>query len=85
LCFEFTSEGLLAILHSDGITAFCIGRDVDVEANDVASIDGFLIDGFACRKLTSETSLEYIENQTITLNSELNPMECFWWKYGKKD
>ena len=47
LCLEFTSKGLSAILHIDGVTAFGIGRDVDVEGYDAACIDGFLIDGFA--------------------------------------
>ena len=44
LRFELASEGLLAILHSYGVTAFGVGRDVDVEAYDIASVDGFLVD-----------------------------------------
>ena len=48
LGIEFACERLIAILYSNGITAFRVGRDVDVEANDVACIDGFLIDDFAC-------------------------------------
>ena len=47
LCFEFASEGLIAILNGNGIIAFWIFRDVDVEAHDAACIDGFLIDDFA--------------------------------------
>ena len=47
LRFEHTGEGLLAILHGDGVTAFCVGRDVDVEAYDAACMDGFLVDDFA--------------------------------------
>ena len=43
LRIEFACERLFAILHGDGVTAFCVGRDVDVEANDVASVDGFLV------------------------------------------
>ena len=44
LGIEFASERLIAILYGDGITAFLVGRDVDVEANDVASVDGLLVD-----------------------------------------
>ena len=47
LGIEFASERLLAILYGDGITAFRVGRDVDVEADDVACVDGFLVDDFA--------------------------------------
>ena len=47
LRIKLGGEGLVAILHSDGVTAFCIVGDVDVETYDVASIDGFLIDGVA--------------------------------------
>ena len=47
LCLEFTSKGLSAILHIDGVTAFGIGRDVDVEGYDAACVDGFLVDSFA--------------------------------------
>ena len=47
LCLEFTSKGLSAILHIDGVTAFGIGRNVDVEGYDAACIDGFLVDSFA--------------------------------------
>ena len=47
LCVEFASECLTAILHGDDVTAFCVGRDVDAEANDGACIDGFLVDNFA--------------------------------------
>ena len=47
LCIEFACERFLAILDRHGIAAFGIGRDVDVEAHDVACIDGFLIDDFA--------------------------------------
>jgi hypothetical protein len=38
LCIEFAYEGLIAILHGDGVMAFSVGRDVDVEANDTALI-----------------------------------------------
>ena len=47
LCFELASEGLLAVLHSDGVTAFRIGRDVDVQTYDVACVDVLFIYGFA--------------------------------------
>ena len=47
LCIKLGGEGLVAILHGDGIAAFCVVGDVDVEANDVASVDGLLIDGLA--------------------------------------
>ena len=44
---ELGGEGFIAILHRNGITAFCVVGNVDVEANDVASVDGLLIDGVA--------------------------------------
>ena len=47
MCLEFTSEGLLGVLHGDGIAACGVGRDVDVEAHDAACVDGFLVDDFA--------------------------------------
>ena len=47
LSFEFASEQLIAILHSYGVTALCVGRDVDAETYDGACIDGFLIDDLA--------------------------------------
>jgi hypothetical protein len=47
LSFEFASEQLITILHSYGVTAFCVGRDVDAETYDGACIDGFLIDDLA--------------------------------------
>ena len=47
LCVEFAGECLTAILHGDGVTAFCVGRDVDAKANDGACVDGFLVDNFA--------------------------------------
>ena len=47
LGFELAYEGFITIIHSDGIIALRIFRDVDVEAHDAACIDGFLIDCFA--------------------------------------
>ena len=47
LSFEFASEQLIAILHSYSVTALCVGRDVDAETYDGASVDGFLVNGFA--------------------------------------
>ena len=46
-CFEFAGEGLTTVFYSNGVTAFCVGRDVDVKAHDATCIDGFLVDGFA--------------------------------------
>ena len=46
-CFEHTREGLMAVLHRDGITACCVGGDVDVEAYDAGCVDVLLIVGFA--------------------------------------
>ena len=47
LHFEFAREGLMAILHSYGVSAFCVGRDVDVEGYDTACVDGLFVDDFA--------------------------------------
>ena len=47
LCFEFACECLLAVLNGDGVAAFRIGRDVDVQAYDVACVDILFIYGFA--------------------------------------
>ena len=47
LRIKLGGEGLIIILHFDGVTAFRVVGDVDVKAYDVASIDGFLIDGLA--------------------------------------
>ena len=44
LHFEFSNERFIAILHSCRITTFCIGGDVDVEADTPNCIDGFLVD-----------------------------------------
>ena len=48
LYFKFAYEGLTIILHSHGVTTLRVGGDIDVEGNNVASINGFLIDFFAC-------------------------------------
>ena len=42
------SERLIAVLNHYSVAAFRVGRDVDVEANDVACIDGLLVDDFVC-------------------------------------
>ncbi len=47
LSFELARECLTAILYGDGITAFGVGRDVDVETYDVTCVDGFFLYGFA--------------------------------------
>jgi hypothetical protein len=44
LCIKLGGEGLVIILHSNGVTAFRVVGDVNVKANDGAGIDGFLID-----------------------------------------
>ena len=44
---KLPSERLHAVLNRHGVAAFCIGRDVDVEAHDTACIDGLLVDGLA--------------------------------------
>ena len=47
LRFKFASEGFTAILHRHGVTALCVGRDINAEGYDAACIDGLFIDDVA--------------------------------------
>ena len=47
LRFKLPSEQFITVLNHYSVTAFRVGRDVDVEADDAACIDGLLIDRLA--------------------------------------
>ena len=47
LSLELANESLIAILNGYGVAAFCVGRDVDIEGDDSAGVDGFLVNGLA--------------------------------------
>ena len=64
LCIKFACEGFIAILHSDGVMTFRVGRDVDVEAHDVACVDGFLVDHFA-RIISNAYQISIVERVEI--------------------
>ena len=46
-CIKLASERLMAILYRNWVAAFGVGRDVDAEGYDVASVDGLFVDNFA--------------------------------------
>ena len=45
--FKLARKRLIAVLNRYGVAAFRIGRDVDVEADDAACIDGLPVDDLA--------------------------------------
>ena len=64
LCQEFASESLLIVLHRNGVAAFCIGRDINVEGHDVGGVDALFINGLA-RFISDAYLIDIVERVEI--------------------